>query len=329
MSAVQAPVVPPPAEDGLCCRARLRDAEPDAPDFVCTADAGHPAGTVHAAYEPDGRLCRTWPQDAGFRPPVIGTTDPAASPDDADCGDMGAEVTIDLAAAQVTIDGETVTLASGGISLTLRCATAGQASPLIRALQKARGRLARAEACAAAQARRAEVNETAEPLLLADVADGVAELEVNEAGHPTGNVRRLDMAEADAADPLTPLRRKLRTPPDRSDQVLAELAEASPQTVEADGNEVTGRANVAGHATGRRRCDKCGAEASWPTHAGWCEHRHVGRILASEAVVEARAYLAALDAMWTEVDEAPRRPLSDKLRAVLAEIDRAAGASHG
>lgn len=281
---------------------------------------------------------------AEFRPPVIGTTDPAAdSAGEADCGDMSGEVIIDLAAAQVTIDGETVTLASGGISLTLRCATAGQASPLIRALQKARGRLARAEACAAARSARAAANGAADAELAELAAEpGVREWQEHYAQAPNADripalvelvSRDSEPAEPDNPDPLGGHRARLAERPGASalrERIIADLAEASPQTVELDGNEVTGRANVAGHATGRRqRCDKCGAEASWPTHAGWCEHRHVGRILASEAVVEARAYLAALDALWTEVDEAPRRPLSDKLRAVLAEIDRAAGAFHG
>lgn len=92
-------------------------------------------------------------------------------------------------------------------------------------------------------------------------------------------------------------------------------------TAEHDGNDITGRANLAGYGRGYRS-DCCGVVAEVPSHAGYCDRRHAARIWARPAVVAARAYLAQVDAAY-EPCEFPR-PLADHLRAVLAEIDKEA-----
>lgn len=129
---------------------------------------------------------------------------------------------------------------------------------------------------------------------------------------------------------------------DSGDLVCADDAAclARGYTTEADGSEVTGRANLAAYAEAARpsyTCPDCGGTGTEPTHSPVCWRRYIAtRTRPAFAMDQARAHLAALDVLHDiphPTDAQALEILSQQalsgahLRAVLAEIDQQAGAS--
>ena len=98
-------------------------------------------------------------------------------------------------------------------------------------------------------------------------------------------------------------------------------------TAELDGNDITGRQNLAGYATQRGyNCPDCGTHGSEPTHSAiHTGPYHAARLRNTPALVQARAaFDEAAAGFAVDFRDTPARPLWEHLGAVLAEVDKAA-----